>query len=130
MIVTTVLAFLALQNASPHDAQVQSDIVVIGDKLKAFRTTVRSRNGKMYCQTKKSTGDKEIDAIGCTALAGCLTELRPRLDASADRKLAADERKRSRAAVEDDLGTCMITRRDMMIADLAERRWNARQGTN
>lgn len=121
---------LSLQHAPVPTPNVQREIVVIGNKMKAFRTSVRERNGKMVCQTRKSTGDKEIDAIGCTALAGCLTELRPRLDASADRRLPAVERKRLREAVEGDLGTCMITRRDAMIADLAERRWNARQGTN
>ena len=125
----TLLLAVALQAAPAPNAEIQSNIVVIGNKMKAFRTSVRDRGGKMVCQTKKSTGDKEIDAIGCTVLAGCLTEFRPRLDASVDRKLPSAERTRLRKAVEGDLGTCMITRRDTLIADLAERRWTARQGT-
>ncbi len=127
---TFIFLALALQAAPAPNPEIQRDIVVIGNKMKAFRTSVRERDGKMVCATKTSTGNGEIDAIGCNVLAGCLTEHRPRLDASTDRKRPAAERKRLREAVERDLLPCMMTRRDALIADLAERRWQARQGAN
>lgn len=122
---------LALQPAEPPPSvEVARDIVVIGNKLKDWRARVYEKRGKMLCDTRASSGDKAIDAIGCTAMATCLTELRPRLIASADRKRPATERKALNAAVAKDLGTCTTGRRDTLIADLAERRFQARQGTN
>lgn len=125
------LLALALQvaPASLPDLEVQRDIVVIGSKLKTWRARVRSKDGKMGCQTLTSTRDKDIDAIGCSAMAGCLTALRPRLIAAADRKLPAKTRKALNAAASRDLGACVMSRRDDMIADLAERRYQARQGS-
>ena len=126
-----MLLALALQAAPapPPNPEVQRDIVVIGAKLKNFTTRVYSKDGKMFCQTKRSTGDKEIDAIGCTAAATCMTELRPRIIASVDRKLPRAERKRLNDLAGRDFYACTMARRDALIADLAERRWQARQGT-
>ena len=126
-----LLLALALQAAPAPlpNSEVQRDIVVIGSKLKKFTTRVYSKDGKMFCQTKRSTGDREIDAIGCSAAATCMAELRPRIIASADRKLPAAERKRLNDLVGRDFYGCSMARRDAQIADLAERRWQARQGT-
>ncbi|HZF42866.1 MAG TPA: hypothetical protein VEZ48_05615 [Sphingomonadaceae bacterium] len=113
---------------APANAEVQREIVVIGSKLKTWRARVYEKRGKMLCDTGKSTGDKAIDAIGCTAMATCLTELKPRLMANLDRKLPAAERKSAKAVIDKDLGACVMSRRDAMTADLADRRWRARQG--
>ena len=128
--IVTALITAALQTTAAPVPEVQRDIVVIGAKLTEFRTRVWSKDGKMFCRTKKSTGDKDIDAIGCTSAATCMADLRPRLVASADRKLPAAERKRLANEVGRDWYTCTMAKREGMIAELAERRWQARQGTN
>ena len=130
MIVSALFIAAALQVPPATAPEVQREIVVIGSKLKNFRTRVWSKNGQMFCKTKKSTGDKDIDAIGCTSAATCMADLRPRLVASADRKLPAAERKRLANEVGRDWYTCTMAKREGMIAELAERRWQARQGTN
>lgn len=128
---STMFFALALQPAEPPpNVEVDRDIVVIGNKLKDWRARIYERRGKMLCQTRTSSGDKEIDAIGCTAMATCLTELRPRLIASVGRKRPATERKALNAAAAKEFGTCTMGRRDTLIADLAERRFQARQGMN
>ena len=133
MILTALLLSAAAQAPAPPAApspQVQSDMVVLGGKLKKFRTRVWSKGETMHCTTLKSTGDKELDAIGCTSASTCMSDLRPRLVASADRKLPAAERKRLKNAVGQEWYDCTMARRDALIAELAERRWQARQGTN
>ena len=125
-------AFLlsAVQPAAAPAAEIQSDIVVLGGKLKKFKTRVWSEGETMRCRTVKSTGDAELDAIGCTSASTCMSEVRPRLVASADRKLPAAERKRLRNVVGQAWYDCTMARRDSLIADLAERRWQARQGVS
>ena len=105
-----------------------ADVVVMGEKLKHWRASVRERKGRMVCTTKTSTGDRELDAIGCNAMATCLTELKPRLNATLDKTLAAADRKSLRDAVDRDLFTCVTTNRDTAAAALAERRYQERQG--
>lgn len=130
-LLSTMFFALALQLAEhPPSVEVDRDIVVIGNKLKNWRARVYEKRGKMLCQTRASSGDKEIDTIGCTAMATCLTELRPRLIASVDRKRPATERKALNAGAAKEFGTCTMGRRDTLIAELAERRFQARQGTN
>lgn len=105
-----------------------ADVVVMGEKLKNWRASVRERKGRMVCTTRTSTGDRELDAIGCNAMATCLAELKPRLNATLDKTLAAADRKSLRDAVDRDLFTCVTTNRDTAAAALAERRYQERQG--
>lgn len=129
--VLTVFLALALQNApAPPNADIQREILVIGNKLKPWSARFRTRKGEFLCAIRKSTGDKEIDAIGCDSMATCLPQLRSRLAAGANKKVKGAERKAMTAAINRDFGTCVMSQRDARIADLAERRFQARQGTN
>lgn len=119
-----ILAALALQVALPTRAD---EVTVIGQRLKTWRGAVRSSGGKATCRTTKSTGDRQIDAIGCAALTGCSTPLEARMIALAkDKALAPAERKARQAAINDELGRCMVARRDKGIEELADQRAAAR----
>ncbi len=122
-----ILAALALQVALPTRTD---EVTVIGQRLKTWRGAVRSSGGRTTCRTTKSTGDRQIDAIGCTALAGCSTPLEARMIALArDKALAPADRKAKQTAINDELGRCMVARRDRGIAELADRRAAARTGS-
>lgn len=126
-----MLSLLAATLLSPVQApapQPTTDVVVMGERMKNWRASVRERKGRMVCTTRTSTGDRELDAIGCNAMATCLTELKPRLNATLDKTLAAADRKSLRDAVDRDLFTCVTTNRDTAAAALAERRYQERQG--
>jgi hypothetical protein len=128
ILVATLLA-TTLQAAAPvPNPATAGDVVVMGEKLKNWRASVRERKGKMVCTTKTSTGDRELDAIGCNAMATCLTQLKPRLTATLDKTLEAAERKLLRDAVDRDLFTCVTSNRDAGAAALTERRYQERQG--
>ncbi|WP_426266076.1 hypothetical protein [Sphingomonas sp. LHG3443-2] len=129
MILVAILLATTLQAAAPApNLATAGEVVVMGEKLKKWRASVRERKGKMVCTTKSSTGDQELDAIGCNAMATCLTQFKPRLNATLDRTLAAAERKSLRDAADRDLFTCVTTNRDTAAAALAERRYQERQG--
>lgn len=119
-------AFQAVPAATASDSTAEA--VVLGQKLQNWRASVRERKGRMVCTTKTSTGDRELDAIGCNAMATCLAELKPRLNATLDKTLSAADRKSLRDAVDRDLFTCVTTNRDTAAAALAERRYQERQG--
>lgn len=129
---TLMLIAFAVQAApaSPPAAETQREIVVLGRKLRDWRGRYRMKNGVVRCATTKSTRDKDIDAIGCRAIVVCISRFQPRVEAMAERGRPSAERKAIKAAVERDLTECFRTTRDTLIADLADRRWQARQGTN
>jgi len=116
--------------AAPADPAVEQDILVIGRKLETWTAKYSVRGSRMRCRTKKSSGDAEIDAIGCTAFRECTVQHLPRLTASDDRALERRVRLDMKAAIKRDLAACTRSRLDELIADLAERRSEARRGRN
>lgn len=107
-----------------------TEVTVIGQRLRAWRGTVRSQGGKVACRTEKSSGDKEVDAIGCTALTTCSTPMEARLIALAkDKALAPAARKAAQARINDELARCMTTKHDALIQALADRRYAKRIGS-
>lgn len=122
-----ILAALLLAQVPVPDRA--TEVTVIGQRLRNWRGTVRSQGGKVACQTQTSTGDKEIDAIGCTALTACSTPMESRLIALAkDKTLTRTARKTAQARINAELGRCMAKRHDAMIQALADRRYAARIG--
>ena len=112
--------------ASP--APVQEEIIVIGRKLKGWAAVYAVRGSEMTCKTKKSTGDRAIDAIGCQSFEECVAKLRSRIDLSDRPDLAKAERARLKASIKRDLGICVDGRRDELIAELADRWFRSRSG--
>ncbi|WP_394270493.1 hypothetical protein [Qipengyuania sp.] len=123
----SVLAALALAAAPAAEpvALAADQIVVIGERLKTWRGKWRTDKGAARCQTTKSTGDREIDAIGCSALEACVTPLIPRMQAIAASKAPRAERNRLMQAASQPIGPCLVERRGDGIAALAERRAGA-----
>jgi hypothetical protein len=123
------LILLVLQGAAPSQQPAPSeDVVVIGERLKTWRGRIGdvSRN-PIRCRTTKSTGDREIDRIGCETMTACFSQMRERIVAAGDRRQPKATRESLRASVERDLGTCFDEHHDALVADLAERRFQARQ---
>lgn len=118
-----ILALLLMQAAAaPPDAPVSDEVVVIGERLKKWRASFRSRGGKLSCKVRESTGDAAIDAIGCGAMAACWPDAEPKFRASQAKGLAKDERRRLMGIAEKAFGECMFARRKAGIAELADRR--------
>ena len=117
-----VLLFAATPAAVPP---VQSEIVVIGEKLNDWRGTWGAKKGVVACRTTRSTGDKEIDAVGCQALVSCASPLVPQFKAIAESKLPKAERQRRMDIAVQPMVGCLTHAREAGIAALADRRAGA-----
>lgn len=115
---------LVLQSAAtaPPPMPADDEIVVIGRRLQNWRATFRMKKGVMQCRVKVSTGDVEIDRIGCAAMEACFPDAIPRYEAANDRALSADVRKHGTDAINQELGACVLAKRTASIAELAARR--------
>ena len=107
--------------AAPPAADAQP-IVVIGKRLEAWRGRLTKARGTYRCKTLRSTGDKAIDAIGCTALATCIAPVQPAMDAIiAAKQPRADRQRRLQATLEAQM-PCLTSTRDDLVRKLADAR--------
>ena len=127
------LALLVALQADPpaqldaaNDA-VDTEIVVIGQRLRDWRGTWRLEQGKVVCKTRRSTGDEAIDAVGCNAMVACMEPLTAQFVALAEQDLPKREtRNRLNALLEAaDVTQCLTTEREAGIAALAAARRGA-----
>ena len=118
-----ILAFAALaavtQAPSPSSDQ---EILVIGRRLQTWSGKYSIKGSKISCRTKRSTGDRAIDAIGCSAFETCAGELAPRIAASDVPDLAREPRIMMKAAIKRDLSACVATKRTELIGNLSKQR--------
>ncbi len=124
-----IVATLALASAAPAaQPPVDNEIVVMGSKLRDWRGNMKLRKGALSCKTKRSTGDKAIDAIGCDAMVQCFTPIVPRFAALENSQLPKDEMNRQADALLNDagIGDCIAARREDGIAALVAARRSKR----
>jgi hypothetical protein len=125
-----ILPLLLAVQAAPvvPPADTADEIVVIGQKLKSWRASIRFRKSGPDCRIRQSTGDAAIDRIGCTAMEQCWPQFLPGFEATRAKGVTADVRKTQTAQLNQALGECVMAKRTAMIADLAEQRAAARRG--
>lgn len=124
-----MVATLALVAAQPAvDAPADDEIVVMGNKLRDWRGSWRVRDGVVKCKTKRSTGDREIDAIGCGAMVTCMTPLVPQWQEIEDADLpkAELEGRLNGLLQSAKVGDCFGTVREQGIAALVAARRSKR----
>jgi hypothetical protein len=129
LIVLSLLLSAGQAPPAPRPPAVEQDITVIGQRLGRWTARYEVRGSRVSCRTRRSTGDSEIDAIGCRAFETCILQFRPRIDESDRTDLEGSVRRRMKEAIRRDLGTCVDARRDELIAELADRRFRARGGS-
>ncbi|URW74510.1 hypothetical protein M9980_07915 [Sphingomonas donggukensis] len=74
------------------------------------------------CVTKRSTGDVDVDRIGCSAMETCQPQFDSRLQAAGDRAIPAGTKKVMRAALTAELAKCVTDARRAGIAALSAQR--------
>lgn len=104
------------------DPKVAAQVPLISSKLDEWRGTWAAIDGKLACRTLKSSGDDEIDVIGCQAVIACVKTVYPELKDIADSQAAEADKKARIAAKLATLGTCMKEHRGQGIATLALKR--------
>ena len=106
----------------PVDPKVAAQVPLIAGKLQGWRGTWAAIDGKLACKTLKTTGDNEIDLIGCQAVLTCVRPAYPELKAIADGAGAEADKKKRMGAKLATLDTCMKQNRGQGIAALALKR--------
>jgi hypothetical protein len=123
MFLVTLLSFLAplmaaeaqdlSSNTTTEEASPEPEIVVIGRKLQKWRGQVKMSDSTLRCVTKKSTGDNNIDAIGCRVLLECIRQELPKLKQAygTPKKIRKDQTK----AAFKQLDSCVVPKRKELI---------------
>ena len=122
-----LLSAQAAPAATPReiDPKVAAQVPVIAGKLEQWRGAWAAADGKLACRTVRSSGDEEIDALGCASMLACVRPAYPELKAIADGKASVDEKKREMQAKLASLQPCMRQHRGQGIAELALKRGRA-----
>jgi hypothetical protein len=116
----TIVALLA--GAPAVDPVVQDEVIVIGRKLQAWRGVLKTKNGTVRCVTKKSTGDRDIDQIGCAAMTTCFPRFVGELNATLSPANDKATRERLNADVSRRMAACVEDSHDRLVGALADRR--------
>lgn len=104
------------------DEAVTNQIVVIGSALKSWKGRVKKRNGELVCDVRKSTGDAQIDRIGCDAMLTCMAPIVPEIEAVATSDQPRKQRKAAMAKLVEAQGECVLDQRAAGIDALARKR--------
>ena len=117
-------ALLVAQQAAI--APEQTEILVIGKRLLHWTGKYAIRGNKLRCSTKSSSGDRDIDALGCRAFDYCADQLAPQIAATDEKSLPKATRLTMKESVKRDLSTCVASKRITLIEELATHRKKAR----
>ena len=126
--ISVLLGIATIQSTAPARKTRADDVVVVGRRLKTWRSQFSFRDGRPMCKTKVSTGDKQIDEIGCQAMRTCLPLLSDRIAASELPDIEAEARHKMEVAIGHDLSACLQDRYDVLIAELVDSRYERKYG--
>jgi hypothetical protein len=119
------IALLSLLLAAPVEpvASAPNDpIVVMGRKLDQWVGKFEILGSHRKCRTTKSSGDAEIDGIGCQAFLICADQYQAETDASDEKGIDQPTRRVRRQIVIAHMQACIADRRKILLAQLHERR--------
>ncbi len=128
MIWLASLLLFAVQATGPAatprqiDPKVAAQVPVIAGKLEQWRGAWGAAGGKLACKTIRTSGDEEIDALGCASMLACVKPQYAALKTIADGKATVEEKKRQIAVKLAALQPCMKAHRGQGIAELALKR--------
>lgn len=110
------------QSLNAEQPAVQEEITVIGKKLRDWRGSLRTKDGVTRCITKKSTGDRDIDQIGCSAMVTCFPKFEGEFKAVLSTTRDKATRNRMNSEISQRLAACVGERHDRLAEALADRR--------
>lgn len=117
-----LLAFALQAAVAVPVSATEQKILVIAQKLKNWRGEWKQKKGVNVCKTRKSTGDKQIDLVGCEALLACASKFGPDLQRIAESTKNKKEFSERSKPIYDEMGKCVFSEREKGIAALADKR--------
>ena len=107
------------------DPKVAAQVPIIAGKLQQWQGVWGAAGGKLACKTVKTSGDEEIDALGCASMIACVKPEFAALKAIADGAATTEDKQRRISAKLAALQPCMKAHRGQGIAELALKRGRA-----
>ncbi|MEG3182247.1 hypothetical protein [Sphingomonas sp. LT1P40] len=102
------------------------EVVILGRKLAGWRGSARMKDGRYTCRIRQSSGDKQIDAIGCMAMERCMTQVQPKVSAMLATNPSREQRTVLFEPINREMSGCMKQVHDSELERLADRRAAAR----
>ena len=123
-IMSLALLSLLIGAAAPPAATPapNDEIVVMAHKLDGWSGRFEIRGVRRKCSTKTSTGDPDIDAVGCQAFLTCADQFQSETDASDERGIDPTTRRARKESLIAHMRDCISDRRIVLLAKLHERR--------
>ena len=123
----TLIALLASVQAASAPTSVdgpvlQEEVTVIGKKLRDWRGSLKTQGKATRCVTKRSTGDRDIDKIGCDAMVTCFPRFADEFNAVLSTAGDKVSRSRMNAEINQRLTECVEERHDKLVETLADQR--------
>ena len=112
-------------DAPPSEA-VAEEIVVIGRRMEEWKGGLASKDGRLTCLTRKSSGDADVDAIRCGAMLRCFAPEQAEFARLAALDIPRKERDAKMQAHAETLVPCMDAAHEAGMRYLAESRAGAR----
>lgn len=113
---------LALALAQSAVVPADSEITVMARRLKDWRGNFKLRKGAVTCKTSRSTGDREIDAVGCATMIACYSPLVQEIQAAQAGTGPAKARSERVTAIFNSAVPCLEQEHAKRLAALADQR--------
>jgi hypothetical protein len=121
--VPIILLSLLLTAPVASSAPAGSDeIVVMGRKLDRWTGRFEIRDVHRKCSTRSSSGDPEIDQVGCQAFLSCADRYRPETDASDEKGIDRETRQARKETLIAQMRACIADQRSILLTELYDRR--------
>lgn len=121
MLLTMLLAQAVMPQAEATPT-VESEIVVMGRRMDRWTGKYQIRGTRRKCSTKTSSGDLDIDKVGCVAFLECADRHQALVDAGDAKNIDRQTRVRLKQSAISTLKLCIADRRSFLLTQLAARR--------
>lgn len=110
------------KSTAPLSAKAAPDIATLEQKLAGWKGRWGYNDDKFVCETRTSTGDSAVDAVGCRALVTCLGPEGQRLNAIAQGAGTDKDRADEIQAIVSRSAPCVADKRHDGLVALAQLR--------
>ncbi len=98
------------------------EIVVMGHKIDQWTGRFEIHGTRRKCSTKTSSGDPQIDQVGCQAFLSCADRYQPETDESDEKGIDRQTRQARKETLIAHMRACIADQRTILLTQLHEHR--------
>ncbi|MBB5711096.1 hypothetical protein [Sphingomonas xinjiangensis] len=121
MLMAMFLASATISQAATQAVE-EDEIVVMGQRLNRWTGKYQIRGAKRKCSTKTSSGDREVDNVGCAAFLKCADKYQNLTDAGDGKGISKATRNVLKQDLIGKMKTCITDQRAVLLRELSARR--------